>query len=167
MNRSRISRTVAAALLGTALVASAVPALSQSPGEGGRGPRAGQLSEADRAQIRERMQARMNERLERMAKRLDIKPSQEEAWNAYRAARTSGFGAMPQRPARDADAATLTRFRAEMAQRRAQHMAVMAEATAKLQEALDPEQRKVLDEMARRGGRHGHHGHHHGFKGRA
>ena len=167
MNRTRITRAVAAALLGTALVASAVPALSQSTGEGGRGPRAGQLSEADRAQIRERMQARMNERLERMAKRLDIKPSQEEAWNAYRNARASGFGTMSQRPARDADAATLMRFRAEVAQRRAQHMAVMADATAKLQEVLEPEQRKVLDEMARRGGRHGGHGHHHGMKGRA
>ncbi len=165
MNRNRISRAVAVALLGTALVASAVPALSQTTGEGSRGPRAGQLTEADRAQIRERMQARMNERLERMAKRLDIKPSQEDAWNAYRSARTSGFGAKPQRPSRDADAATLMRFRAEMAQRRAQHMAVMAEATAKLQDALDPEQRKVLDEMTRRGGRRGHHGHH--FRGRA
>jgi hypothetical protein len=67
-------------------------------------------------------------------------------------------GARPQRPGQDADAATLTRFRAEMAQRRAQHMALMADATSKLQEALDPNQRKVLDEMSRRGGGRGHGG---------
>ena len=167
MNRTRITRAVATALFGTALVVSAVPALSQSAGEGrGPGPRAGQLSEADRAQVRERMQARMNERLERMAKGLDIKPSQEHAWNAYRNARASVFGTLPQRPASNADAATIMRFRAEIAQRRAQHLAVMADATARLQEALDSDQRKVLDEMARHGGRRGHHGHH-GFGGRA
>ena len=162
MNRTTITRAVATALLGTALVASAVPALSQSAGEGGRGhgPHAGQMSEADRAQMREKMQARMNERFERMAKRLDIKPSQQDAWNTYRQARTPAMGTMAQRPAKDADAATVARFRAEMAQRRAQHLAMVAEATANLQQVLDDDQRKMLAEMARRGGR-GHGGHHH------
>jgi hypothetical protein len=161
MNRTRITRAIAAAFLGTALVASAVPAFSQSGVEGGRGSgqRASQMTEADRAQMRERMQARMNERLERMAKRLDIKPSQEGAWNEYRQARTAMFGqgARPQRPPRDADAATILRFRAEMAQRQSQRLLTMAEATAKLQDVLDPEQRKSLADMTRRGGKRGHH----------
>jgi len=160
MKSSKITRAVATALLGTALVASAVPALSQTGGEGGRGhgPRAGQMTEADRAQMRERMQARMNQRLDRMAKRLEIQPSQEEAWNAYRKVRTSFLGNLSQRPGPDADAATMLRFRAEMTQRRAQHLLTLADATAKLQEALDTNQRKLLDEMTRRGGHRGHHG---------
>lgn len=52
-----------------------------------------------------------------------------------------------------------------MAQRRAQHLLTMADATAKLQEVLDPDQRKALDEIARRGGRYG--GRHHGAGARA
>ena len=163
-NRTSISRAVAAALLGTALLAGTGLVLSQPYGEGGRGhgPRAGQMSEADRAQMRERMQARMNERFDKLAARLAIKPSQQDAWNAYRKVRTPQFDAMPQRPARDADAATLTRFRAEMAQRRAQHMVAMADATANLQQALEPEQRKVLDEITRNAGPRGHRGGHRG-----
>jgi len=174
MNRTTIARSIAAALLGTTLIATAVPAFSQPAGEGGRGygPRSGQMTEADRAQMRERMQARMTQRLDRLATRLDIKPSQQDAWNAYRKVRESIIGTMPQRPGRDADAATITRFRAEMAQRRAQHLMTMADATAQLQQVLEPDQRKVLDEISRRGGARGNHGghrggHHHGAGGRA
>jgi hypothetical protein len=167
MNRTTITRAVATALLGTALAASTVPVLSQPMSDGGRGhgPRAGQLSETDRAQMRERMQARMNERLDQMAARLAINASQQDAWSAYRKARESIFGTIPQRPAPDADAATLTRFRAEIAQRRAQHLLTMADVTAKLQEVLDSDQRKALDEITRRGGRYG--GRHYGAGGRA
>jgi hypothetical protein len=54
-----------------------------------------------------------------------------------------------------------------MAQRRAQHLSAVAEATAKLQQVLEPQQRQVLDEIVRtagpRGMRHAHrHGHRHG-----
>lgn len=155
MNRTKLSRALAVAFLGTSLFATAVPAFSHGYGHGGRGfgPHAGQMNEADRAKMRERMQAGMKQRLDRMAARLEIKASQQDAWTAYRKARESIFATPVQFPAPDADAATLTRFRAEMAKRRADHMAVMADATAKLQDALDPNQRKVLDEMSRRGGR--------------
>jgi len=169
MNRTKLTRAITIAFLGTSLIATAAPALSQPEGQGSRGHRAhsGQMSEADRTQMRERMQARMNQRLERMAARLEIKASQQDAWNEYRKARTSMFGATrPQRPATDADAATTTRFRADMAQRRAQHMGTMADATAKLQEVLEPNQRKVLDEMSRRTGARGQDGkHRHGKEG--
>src|SRR5690606_27250849 len=137
--------------------------------------------DAERTQMRERMQARMNQHLDRLAGRLEIKASQQEAWEAYRKARTSIFENRPERPARDADATTLTRFRADVAQRRAQYLSTMAEATARLQQALEPQQRQVLDEIARsagpRGKRHGHRherrdghrhgGDRHGFGGRA
>ena len=53
--------------------------------------------------MRERMQARMKERLDRFAQRLDIKPSQEGAWTTYRQTLESlRMQDRPQRPARDA-----------------------------------------------------------------
>ena len=168
---TKIARAVAAAVLGATLVATAVPAFSQAPGEGGRGPAPrAQMSDADRAQMRERMQARMKERLDRVAQRLDIKPSQETAWATYRQTlETMWMQSRPQRPARDADAATILRFRAEMAQRHAQQLATVANATASFQQVLEPEQRKVLDQIARSFGRQGRHrgpgGHHHGARG--
>jgi hypothetical protein len=177
MNRTTIVRSIAAALLGSAVLVTAVPALSQPQGEGQRGARMSQMTDADRAQMRERIQARMNQRLDRLAARLEIKASQQDAWEAYRKARASIFEARPQRPARDADAAATTRFRADMAQRRAQYLAAMADATAKLQDALEPQQRKVLDEVMRNAGQRGHRGGYrhgggrggerHGFGGRA
>lgn len=177
MNRTTIARSIAAALLGSAVLVTAVPAMSQPQGEGHRRGHMMQMTEADRAQMRERMQARMSERLDRLAARLEIKASQQDAWEAYKSARASIFQTRPERPARDADAATMAKFRADMAQRRAQYLATMADATAKLQEVLEPQQRKVLDEIARHAGARGHHyrhrhggrhgGERHGFGGRA
>jgi hypothetical protein len=157
MNRSKFYRAITVAFLGTSLLAGAAPAFSHDHGHGGRGfgPHAGAMTEADRAKMRERMQTGMKQRLDRMAARLEIKASQQDAWSAYRAARESIFDQPPQRPAPGADAATIARFRADMAKRMADHLAVMADATAKLQDALDPNQRKVLDEMSRRGGHRG------------
>lgn len=156
MNRTKLSRALALALLGTSLFAAA-PAFShgQGPGGHGFGPFSGPMTEADRTKMHERMQSGMKQRLDRMAARLEIKASQQDAWSAYRQARESMIASMPQFPAKDADAATITRFRADMAKRRADHMTVMADATAKLQAVLEPDQRKVLDEMARRGGGRG------------
>jgi hypothetical protein len=152
MNRTTIARSIAAALFGSTVLLTAAPSLAQSHADGHRFQRMAQMTDADRAQMRERIQARMNQRLDRLGARLEIKASQQEAWDAYRAARASIQQARPQRPARDADAATWARFRADMAQRRAQYLATMADATQKLQEALEPQQRKVLDEIARQAG---------------
>ena len=167
-NPSRIARAVSIAVLGATLYATTGAALSQSPGEGGRGPgpRAAQMSEADRAQMRERMQARMKERLDRVGQRLDITPSQQDAWTTYRRTLESlWMQDRPQRPEREADAATILRFRADMAQRHAQQLATVANATASFQQVLEPEQRKVLDQIARSFGRHGRRGGHHAGHG--
>lgn len=165
MNRTTIARSIAAALLGSTVFVTAAPALSQPQAEGQRRAHMSQMTEADRAQMRERIQARMNQRLDRLAARLEIKASQQDAWEAYKNARASIFQTRPERPARNADAATLAKFRADMAQRRAQYLATMADATAKLQEVLEPQQRKVLDEIARHAGVRGkHHGHRHGYR---
>ena len=162
MNRTTIARAIATALLGSAVLVTSVPALSQHHGEGHRGARMSQMTDADRAQMRERMQARMSQRLDRLASRLEIKASQQEAWEAYRTARTSILENRPQRPARDADAASVAKFRAEMAQRRATHLTTMAQAIANLQQVLEPQQRKVLDEIVRQSGTRGKHRGHRG-----
>jgi len=154
MKKTVLVRSLAAVLLGSSVLVTALPASAQAPqqrSESARPQRGAPMTEAERT---ERMQARMSQRLDRLAARLEIKASQQEAWSAYRGTLQSMFQNRPQRPATDADAATLLRFRADAAQRRAQHLARLADATAKLQQALDPNQRKVLDEIARsQGGR--------------
>jgi hypothetical protein len=162
MNRTNVSRALAVAFLSTSLFTAAVPAFSQDHSHSGAGPLASQMTDADRAKMLARMQTGMKRRLDRMATRLEIKPAQQDAWTAYRTARESIFTTPPQFPPAGADAATIARFRADMAKHRADYMATVADATAKLQEVLEPNQRKVLDEMSRRGdrekGQRGSHG---------
>lgn len=96
-----------------------------------------------------------------MAERLQITPAQQEAWTAYVNTVQSMMGTKLTRPAADADAASIARFRAQLAAERAQKLAQLADATAALQQVLDPEQRKTLDQVvrhARHGRRAGHHG---------
>lgn len=119
---------------------------------------------APSAQMQERMQAYQQKRLDRMADRLEIRASQQGAWGAYVKVRKELFAARPTPPAQDADAATLARQRAERAAQMAQKLATLADATAKLQEALTPEQVKTLAEMTRHSGA-GHFGGRHGGKG--
>lgn len=137
--RGLASLAVAASLFGTA-----VPAFSQS--DMGHLP---VMDDAARQKISERMQARLDE----MAKRLHIEPAQQDAWNAYTKTVRSMFDMKPERPATDADAATIVRFRANMAATHAQKLSQLADATTKLQDALNPAQRKMLNDMVRREGR--------------
>jgi hypothetical protein len=169
-NRTTISKALATAVFATTLIGGASSALSQGYGEAhrGPGPHAGRMSEADREQMRVHFQERMNERLDRMGERLAIKPSQQDAWAEFRKTVQTMFQGRPERPQRDADAATLMRFRADMASQMASAMASLADATARLQQVLEPEQRKTLDEIARRFGRRGPHAggpRHHGMSG--
>ncbi|MGO9445525.1 MAG: Spy/CpxP family protein refolding chaperone [Thiobacillaceae bacterium] len=98
-----------------------------------------------------RLRMRLSARLDRMADRLEISASQQGAWGAYRAVVIGlADGSPPTRPAADADAAALLRYRAERAGEMAQTLAKLADATSTLQAALSPEQRAVLDEMTHR-----------------
>jgi hypothetical protein len=159
MNTNKRSK-LATALFATALFAAAVPVASASPGYGpGMGMR--EMT----PEMTERMQSRMQARLDQMANRLEIKASQQDAWQAYVKVHKDMFDGSMKAPAKDADAATLARHRADMAAKMAQKLAVHADATAKLQSALTPEQAKTLADMTRHpmGGRHGGKG---GFGGR-
>jgi protein CpxP len=107
-------------------------------------------------------------RLAKMANRLEIKSSQQNEWQAYAKVIEESTNAphMARVSDADADAATLTRKHADFAAAHARKLAAIADATAKLQSALTPEQRKTLDQMVRHFHPHGHrgkhHGHHHG-----
>jgi hypothetical protein len=125
-------------------------------------PAGGEAAAMHQRHHAEHMQMRLKARLARMASRLEIKASQQGAWAEYTKARESLVANRPARPASDADAATIARTRADFAADMARKLAVISDATAKLQAVLAPEQRKVLDEMARRFGQRGHHGVHGG-----
>jgi len=103
--------------------------------------------------------------LDKLAERLEIKASQEAAWQKFSAAFRNNMSlhammghADGHEPA-DADAAALARQQADRAWDHAQKLTQLADATAALQQALAPEQRLVFDEAARRFAReHGGHG---------
>lgn len=111
----------------------------------------------------------MNAKLDSDANRLEIKSSQQGAWDEYASARKAFAERAPGKKPDAMDAASITKYHAERATEFARKLTTLAAATAKLQATLSPEQRKTLDQVARRGGhRHGHHGgrhHHRGFRG--
>ena len=110
-----------------------------------------------------RIQQHLQKRLDRMAERLQITRAQQEAWAAYVNTVQSMVGTKLARPAGEIDAASIARFRAELASERAQKLTQLADATATLQQSLNPDQRKTLDEIVRDAGhggrRKGYHGH--------
>jgi hypothetical protein len=109
------------------------------------------------------------QKLTRAANRLEIKASQQAAWDEYAAARKGLMQRPEAKPdGQSKDAAAVARHHAERATQFAQRLTVLAEATAKLQATLTPEQQKTLNQIAlhgdghRHGRHHFHHGRHHG-----
>lgn len=121
-------------------------------------------ADASNDMAKERLQHRqewVRAKLERDANRLEIKASQQAAWQEYASARKAFAERTLHRPPQDADAAMIAKNHAERAAEVARKLATLADATAKLQVVLSPEQRMTLDQMAR----HGHHKHgHHGWR---
>jgi len=113
--------------------------------------------------MQEHMQQGMQKHLDQLAARLEIRASQQEAWNAFSTAvRGLAPATLPERPASDLDAAARARLAADRAAEHARKLASLAEATAKLQQGLDAAQKQVLNEVARNLGHHwrGHGGMH-------
>jgi hypothetical protein len=98
-------------------------------------------------------------RLEIDANRLEIKASQQAAWQEYAKARTALDERNVTPPAKDLDPAALAKLHADRATEIAKKLSALAEATAKLQAVLSPEQRLTLAQISR----HGWH-HHHGWR---
>jgi hypothetical protein len=146
------ARTLAAAALGATLMIVGHPTAWADPAPGAP-VRDGRQAGGEQRQ--EWMAARIKTRLDRVANRLEIKASQQSAWDSFAKA-VSAMPAMSiKRPDGDADAATLARFRADRAAAFAAKLAQVADATAKLQAILTPEQRKTLNQIAQHFGHHG------------
>lgn len=109
----------------------------------------------------EKAHEHMKARLDRLAARLEIKASQQAIWEEYAKSMESLADRGANRPSHDADAATISRFRADRVTEFAKKLTVIADATDKLQKVLTEDQRKTLTQVLRR---HGHHHTHHGWK---
>lgn len=104
----------------------------------------------------ERMRELIKARLDKLADRLEIKASQQPAWEAFAKAVAALADRPLKRPDEDADAAAIAHFRAEMVADMAKKLSVIADATDKLAAALNADQRKVLNEEFRRFQHGGH-----------
>lgn len=151
--------TLAQALMMSALLMGGMilPAAAQAPAPGGPG----MMHRWDPAQ----MQAKIKAHLAKLHERLEIKASQQKAWDAYAKSVEAIPEGMKKRPGKDADAATLARFRAERAAHFAKKLSAIADTTAKLEAVLTPSQRQVFDAAARRYGHRGYGRHGMGMKG--
>jgi len=119
---------------------------------------AGPDGHADQMQMKsERMHELIKARLDKLAERLEIKSSQQGAWEEF----TKAFEPPAERNIKksdeNADAATVARNRAERAGEVAKRLNRIADATAKLQAVLTEDQRKILNQVSRRF-MHKHHG---------
>jgi hypothetical protein len=147
-----------AAMLATLLLA-ALPLVSMAQQE--RDP----ADPPHAARMHEYMKQGMDRHLDRLAARLEIRASQQDAWKAFASAVRGMVPATPpEQPGKDVDAAARARQAADRAADRAKRLAQLADATAKLQQTLDPPQKEVLNEVARDFGHHMH-GHGGGFWG--
>lgn len=98
----------------------------------------------------DKMHEHMKGRLGKLAERLEIKASQQAAWEEF--ARSVGMLAerTVKKPNDDADAATIARYHAEKAAEFARKLARIADATAKLQKALTEDQQKIFNQASHR-----------------
>jgi len=148
--------TAFVAASGAALTASAVAA-DTTPAP------AAKAAHADMKQdMEKRRQEFFKHMSDRLAERLEIKASQQGAFQAYTTALQTAFTPPAHHPDIKSDAAGIARMNADMAAEHAKRLATIADATAKFQEVLTPDQRKTFDQMAA-AFMHHRHGMHHGF----
>ncbi|GEM_PF-4588738 len=161
--RFTIAHGVACLSFAASLIATSAPALSEPNVEGNPAateavapitqevatPSQETVPSQDNPGSQGGMAERIQAQLQQMAYRLQIDPAQQDAWNAYRGVVESLFENTPAQPIPDTAASTLERHRAELAMKHAQKLTQLAEATAKLEEVLKPEQRSTLNEIVR------------------
>lgn len=114
----------------------------------------------DQAEMRQNFvklrQERIDARLAKAAARLEIKASQQAAWQALVKAIEEPIGFAPKKPDSPLGAAALARRHADVAAARAKKAEKVAEATAELEKVLTPDQRTTLDQLARQAMRRAH-----------
>ena len=95
----------------------------------------------------ENVHEQMKVKLDRLAERLEIKASQQSAWEEFSKSLES-LEQHTKAPDFNADAAAIARYRAERANEFAKKLTVIADATAKFQKMLTEEQKKVFNQVA-------------------
>ena len=98
----------------------------------------------------EKMREHIKARLDRLAERLEIKSSQQAIWDEFTKSVEMLADRNEKKPGYDADAATISRYRAARATDVAGKLTRIADATARLQAVLSTDQRKILDQTAHR-----------------
>jgi hypothetical protein len=97
----------------------------------------------------EKIQEHMHHMLDKLAARLEIKASQQGAWEEFSKAIEFIPEQNTNKPNDEADAATIAKYRADQAADFAKKWAKVADATAKLQSVLSEDQRKILNQVSR------------------
>jgi len=147
----RVTRVVTAIAVGC--VVTGLGALALAADKPAKPGPATAMAQPDRAEARKDM---IQRHLDSVASRLEIKASQQSAWQTFASA-VQALGetdAARSAPAPDADAATLARERAERATAFARKLTTIADATARLQGALSADQRNVFNQITREAGHH-------------
>lgn len=101
----------------------------------------------------------MKARLDKLAARLEIKSSQQAAWDDFSRSVETLAERHAKEPKDDADAAAILHYHAERAAEFAKKLTVIADASAKLETVLTDDQKKTFDQ-ASRSFLHEHHGWH-------
>lgn len=136
----KYSRTLPAIIIGAALMAIGYSTAWANP----------MWSDEQRPKCAEQQHRSINDRLGKIEERLEIKASQQAAWEAYAKAYMALKEQHAKEPDHNADAATSARYRAERVMELAKKLARIADATAKLQAVLSDGQQKILNRIARR-----------------
>ena len=133
--------TLIVALLAATAAAIAVPAPDANSANAAKAVE----HQADRDQRRQEFFKHMSER---MADRLEIKASQQAAFQAFTTSLQNAMTPPAQHTEYKSDAASIARAHADRAAEHARRLATIADATAQFQEVLTPDQRKTFDQMA-------------------
>lgn len=92
---------------------------------------------------------RIRDRLDKLSQRLEIRASQQAAWDRFAHSVEMLAEHDMRQPGEDADAAAIARYRADRANDFAKKLGVIADATDNLQKVLTEDQRKVFNQAAR------------------
>lgn len=102
----------------------------------------------------------MKTRLDKLAARLEIKSSQQVAWDDFSRSVEALAERHAKEPKDDADAAAILHYHAERAAEFAKKLTVVADASAQLEAVLTDNQKRAFSQVSRRF-LHEHHGWHH------
>jgi hypothetical protein len=105
-------------------------------------------------------QHHLKDKLDKLSERLEIKASQQSAWEEYAKSVEILAEHSEKKPAEDADATAISRYRAERAAEFAKKLTRIADATSKLQAVLTEDQKKIFNQISR----HSHHKKCHGWE---